>query len=110
MIILDPDRYGCTVWLINSPIIGCKNKVTHINGKTSLETCKQIISRLAAYKDVKNQWGNSVKRLSWVDDVYLDISVFGTYYKDIFNDYGLDVIEIYPQSPNSSIPKIIEYL
>ena len=110
MVILDPDRDGCTVWLINSPIIGCKNKVTHIKGKNSLEICKQIISRLAEYKDVKNQWGNFVKRLSWVDDVYLDISAFGKYYKDIFNDYGLDVIEIYGNSPNSLIPKRLEYI
>ena len=110
MIILDPDRCGCTVWLINSPIIGYKNKVTYIKGETLLETCKQIISRLGVYKDVKNQWGNFVKRLSWVDDVYLDISAFGKYYKDIFNDYGLDVIDIYGKSPNSIIPKRIEYL
>lgn len=110
MVILDPDKYGCTVWLINSPIIGCKNKVTHIKGKTSLETCKQIISRLAEYKDVKNQWGIFVERLLWIDDVYLDISAFGKCYKDIFKDYGLNVIDIYPQSSNLSIPKRIGYL
>lgn len=110
MVILDPDRYGCTVWLINSPIIGCKNKVTHIKGKTSLETCKQIISRLAEYIDVKNQWGIFVERLSWIDDVYLDICEFGKCYKDIFRDYGLSVIDIYPQSPNLSIPKRTGYL
>ena len=110
MVILDPDRDGCTVWLINSPIIGCKNKVTHIKGKTSLEICKQIISRLAVYVDVKNQYGNSVKRLAWVDEVYLDISVFGTSYKDILNDYGLDVVEIRAKSPNSIIPERLEYI
>lgn len=107
MVILDPDRYGCTVWLINSPITGCKNKVTHIKGKNSAETCKEIISRLAEYKDVKNQLGNSVKRLSWLDDVYLDSSVFEKCYKYIFNYYGLNVIDICPQSSNLSIPKRI---
>lgn len=110
MVILDPDRDGCTVWLINSPIIGCKNKVTHIKGKTAFEMCKSIISRLATYKYVKNQWGNSVKRLSWIDEVYLDMSVFGTYYKDILNDYGLDVVEIRGKSPNSIIPERLEYI
>ena len=105
MVILDPDIYGCTMWLINSPIVGYKNKVTHIKGKTSVETCKLIISRLAEYKDVKNQWGNFVKRLSWIDDVYLDISAFGKCYKDIFKDYGLNVIDVYPESTNLSIPK-----
>lgn len=107
MIILDPDRNGCVVWLINSPIIEYKNKVTRIKGNADFEICQSIISRLAVYKDVKNQWGNTIKKLFWTDDVYLDVAAFGLTYKDIFNYYGLDVIDIHGISANMIIPERI---
>lgn len=101
MIILDPHRDGCTVWIL-SPIIG--NKVTTIKGDV-VEVCKSLIKRLAVYKEVKNQWGNYVKQLVWADDIYLDMSGFGRDYKYIFNDYGLDIIEIRAKSADSIIPE-----
>lgn len=104
MIILDPYRDGCTVWIL-SPIIG--NKVTNIKGNV-VEVCKSLIKRLAVYREVKNQWGNYVKQLVWTDDVYLDMSGFGGIYKDIFNDYGLDIIEIRAKSADSIIPERME--
>lgn len=105
MIILDPDRDGCVVWLINSPIIA-----TRIKRDTALEICQSLISRLAVYKDVKNQYGNTIKKLFWADDVYLDVAAFGLTYKDIFNDYGLDVVDIRGRSANTIIPERIHVL
>lgn len=110
MIILDPDRDGCVVWLINSPIIEYKNNATRIKGDTVLEICQSLISRLAVYKDVKNQYGNTIKKLFWADDVYLDVAAFGLTYKDIFNDYGLDVVDIRSRSANTIIPERINVL
>lgn len=107
MVILDPDRDGCVVWLINSSITGYKNEVTRIKGNI-FEVCESLVSRLAIYRDVKNQWGNNVKRLFWADDVYLDISAFGITYKDIFNDYGLDIMDIRAKNADTIIPKRIK--
>ena len=103
MIILDPDRDGCTVWLINSPVSN-KSKVTHIRGNT-FEVCKSLISRLAEYKEVENQWGNCVSKLFWRDYVYLDITSIGRVYKDMFERYGLYIIDITAKSPNTIIPE-----
>ena len=50
MIILDPDRDGCTVWLINSNVTKNKNKVTRIKGGTVEEICKSLINRLTRYE------------------------------------------------------------
>lgn len=103
MIILDPDRDGCTVWLIHSPIIGYESKVTHIKGNT-LEVCKSLINRLTVCKKVKSQWGIYVKKC-WVDCVYLDIAAFGRDYKYILRDNGLEVIDISYKSADSIIPE-----
>jgi hypothetical protein len=103
MVVLDPDRNGCTVWLINSPIIHA-NKVTHIKGNV-YEVCNSLINRLTIYREVKNQWGNYVKRLCWADNIYLDVSAFGVAYKDIFNDYGLDVIDVRGKNADAIIPE-----
>lgn len=108
MVILDPDRDGCVVWLINSPITEYKNKVTRVKGETAYETCLSLISRLAVYKNVKNQWGNSVKKLFWADDVYLDACyAFGKVYKDVFNEYDLNVVDILSKNADTIIPKRI---
>lgn len=104
MIILDPGRDECVVWLINSPIINYRNKVTRIKGDVS-EICKSLIGRLAEYRKVKNQWGNYVDKLFWKDDIYLDVSVIGQVYKDIFKYYGLSIIDVTPLSGvNATIP------
>lgn len=103
MIILDPEINGCTVWLINSPIVD-KNKVTHIKGGTVEEICKELINRLTTYKRVKNQWGNYINKLCWKDCVYLDIAAMGHVYKDVFKHYGLDVEDVVPSSPNNAMP------
>ena len=104
MVILDPDRDGCTVWLIHSPIIGYESKVTHIKG-TTFEVCKSLVNRLTGYKEIKNQCGNYVKKLCWADSVYLDIAAFGRDYKYIFKDYGLDVIDVRAKSADTIIPE-----
>ena len=102
MIILDPDRDGCTVWLIN-PYVKEQNKVTHLKGNVE-EVCKSLISRLTEYKKVKNQWGNYVDKLFWKDYVYLDVAAMGRCYKDIFEHYDLPVEDVRACSPNSIIP------
>ena len=109
MVILDTERDACTVWLINSPIIGYENKVTRIKGNVS-EICESLVSRLTVYKDAKNQWGNNVQKLCWADDVYLDISGFGLDYKYILNDYGLNVVDIRGRNADSIIPERIQHL
>lgn len=82
--------------------------MTHVKGETAYETCLSLISRLAVYKNVKNQWGNSVEKLYWADDVYLDnCFAFGKVYKDVFDEYGLDVIDILSKSADTIIPKRI---
>lgn len=105
MVILDPDREGCVVWLVNSPIIRHENNVTCIKGDTIEEICKSLIRRLAGYKDIKNQWGNTVTIPCWQDDVYLDISGLGVIYKDVFNNYGLDVIDIRGKNADVIVPE-----
>ena len=104
MIILDPDRDGCTVWLINSGVTKNKNKVTRIKGETVEEICKSLIDRLTRYESIQNQWGNWVNTLVWKDYMYLDISAMGRGYKHIFEHYGLPVFDISPGSPNNIIP------
>lgn len=105
MIILDPDRDGCTVWLINSPITNNVNKVTRIKGETVDEICKSLIARLTEYKQIKNQWGNWVTELVWKDYVYLDIAAMGHVYKDVFNrQYNMPVLDIIPGNANNIIP------
>lgn len=81
MIILDPDRDGCVVWIIN-PYVKDKNRVTRIKG-TIDEVCKQLIYNFTEYKRVKNQWGNYFDKLFWKDYVYLDTAGMGRLYKDI---------------------------
>lgn len=107
MVILDQDRDGCTVWLINSPVTKYENKVTKVKGGDVLETCKSLINRLAVYKEVRTQWGNWVKRLCWEDNVHLDISTFGKPYRDIFAHYGLGVIDVHARSADIIMPEKI---
>lgn len=100
MILLDPDMKGCIVWLINSSINGYKSNVTYIKGDIP-EVCESLRKRLAGYKIVKNEWGNYVKELIWLDEVYLDIAAMGYMYKDIlFKKYGLPIKEVVGKSRN----------
>jgi hypothetical protein len=103
MIILDPDRNGCVVWLIN-PAIAKHGAKTYIRGDLN-EVCNSLIKRITLYKKVKNQQGNYVKRLCWADDVYLDISGFGMGYKNIFSEYGLDVVDFCGKNADWIIPE-----
>ena len=107
MIILDPDRDGCTVWLINSPVTNYVDKVTYIKGNTDENICKSLISRLAEYREIENQWGYYVAKLCWKDCVLLDIAAMGRIYKEIFKHYGLSVLDVIPNNANNISPVTI---
>lgn len=104
MIILNPDRDGCEVWLIKSPIIQYGSKVTRLKGDIDT-VCKSLVRRLTYWAKTKDQWGNYVERLHWVDFVFLDVAAMGMTYKHIFRDYGLDVIDIHGKNADLIIPE-----
>lgn len=107
MIILNPNMDGCEVWLIKSPIVQYENKVTRIKGDNINDVCKSLMRRLTHYEKVKNQMGNYIEKLFWSDDVYLDVAAFGLAYKDIFDKYDLDVIDIRGKKADMIIPERI---
>lgn len=104
MVILNPDREGCEIWLIESPVTQYKNSVTYLRG--DVETiCKSLVKRLAKYAKTKDQWGNYTYILRWQDSVFLDVAAMGMTYKYILEDYGLDIVEIHGRSADSIIPE-----
>lgn len=100
MILLDPDINGCIIWLINSPANDYKSNVTYIKGNIE-EVCYSLVKHFTFYQMIKNQYGNYVKELCWVDEIYLDIAAIGKVYKDVFiNRYKLPVMDVVPKSRN----------
>ena len=104
MVILNPNKDGCEVWLIQSPILQYESKVTHLKG--DIETiCKSLVKRLAEYVKTKDQWGNYTYKLCWLDSIFLDVAAIGMTYKYVLEDYGLDVIDIHGKNADSIIPE-----
>lgn len=85
MIILDPDRDGCTVWCVNSPFP--ENCISHIKG-TPEEIVKTILPYITEYIPVRSRWGNRYDQCVLKDIVYIDQSPLMHPYVQIFNDMG----------------------
>lgn len=86
MIILDPDRDGCTVWCVNS--FSKENFVTYIKGNCR-EVFYTLLPRITTHIVSRNQYGNTQKLLVLKDMVYIDNSSISVPYVDMFNNEGL---------------------
>lgn len=104
MVILNPNKDGCEIWLIESPVIQYESKVTHLKGDIDA-VCKSLITRLTEYIKTKDQWGNCTYKLCWLDSIFLDVAAMGMTYKRIFEDYGLKVVDIHGRKADSIIPE-----
>lgn len=104
MVILNPERDGCEIWLIKSPILQYESKVTHLKGDV-YTVCKSLIKRLAEYVETKDQWGNRSYKLCWLDYVFLDVAAMGMAYKHIFEKHGLEVTDIHGKNADLIIPE-----
>lgn len=89
MIIVDPEREGCTIWR--------GDYVTHINGNVQ-ECCKEIYDRTVLVEDgfVDEQ----------VIDIAVDIGGIGLPYIDHLRYMGLRVKEIKPKKIDVFLPKL----
>lgn len=95
MIILDPDRDGCTLWFVNSCVN--ENFVSHINGTPEV-IVRTLLPYITEYAEVRNQWGNRDRQLVLKDMVYIDNTPLTHPYRQAFNHLGFYIHTIQSKS------------